>query len=107
MTGILAFYLGATVYYAVFFRSRLIPRWLSGWGIAATTLGLTAALLVFFDVADMFSTLHVALNVPIFLNELVLAGWLLVRGFSPPAAGSGPAATSPSAAFSDVPARTR
>jgi Domain of unknown function (DUF4386) len=105
MTGILAFYLGGTMYYVIFFRSRLIPRWLSGWGIAATTLGLTAALLVFFGVTEMFSTLHVALNLPIGLNELVLAAWLLVKGFSPSAVVPGPAATIASAAFSDVPTR--
>jgi hypothetical protein len=98
MTGILAFYLGGTIYYVIFFRSRLIPRWLSGWGIAGTTLGLTAALLVFFGVTDMFSTLQVALNVPIGLNELVLAAWLLVRGFRSPGAASGPAATTSAAA---------
>lgn len=107
MTGILAFYLGGTMYYVIFFRSRLIPRWLSGWGIAGTTLGLTAALLVFFGVTDMFTTIQVALNVPIFLNELVLAAWLLLRGFSPTAAATEPAATSSSATFSDVPARMR
>ena len=102
MTGVLAFYLGGTMYYAIFFRSRLIPRWLSGWGIAATASGLSAALLVFFGVTEMFSTVQVALNVPIFVNELVLAGWLLVKGFSSPAAVPGPATTNSSTALSDV-----
>lgn len=102
MTGILAFYVGGTMYYVIFFRSRLIPRWLSGWGIAATVSGLSAALLVFFGVTEMFSTVQVALNVPIFFNELVLAVWLLVKGFSSPAALTEPTTTSSSAAFSDV-----
>ena len=38
-------------------------------------------------------------------HELVLAAWLLVKGFSPSAVGPGPAATIPSAAYSDVPTR--
>lgn len=79
--GIIAFYLGGTMYYYLFLRSRLIPRWLAGWGIAATVLGLTAALLVFFGVISAFSAPQIVLNLPIFTNELVLAGWLYVRGF--------------------------
>lgn len=94
--GILAFYPGATLYYYVFLRSRLVPRWLSGWGIAATTLGLTAAVLVFLGVIAPFSTPQIVMNLPIFLNELVLAVWLILRGFATPA----PAAKFPSV---DVP----
>jgi hypothetical protein len=58
------------------------PRWLSGWGIAGTTLGLTAALLVLFGFTAPLSTLQVALNLPFFVNEMVLAVWLIVKGFA-------------------------
>ncbi len=40
--GVLAFYTGATLYYLIFYRSRLIPRWLSAWGLAGAVLGLAA-----------------------------------------------------------------
>jgi hypothetical protein len=31
LIAVLAFYVGASMYYSVFYRARLVPRWLSGW----------------------------------------------------------------------------
>ena len=84
VVGVLAFYIGATIYYLVFYRSQLIPRWLSGWGLAGTALGLVAGLLVMFRVTGTMSGFQVALNIPIGVQEMVLAGWLILKGFSPP-----------------------
>lgn len=50
MAGTLAFYPAGLLYYLVFFRSRLIPRWLSGWGIVAVAMGFTASILVVFHI---------------------------------------------------------
>jgi hypothetical protein len=80
--GILAFYLGASLYYIVMARSRVVPRWLSLWGLAGTTLGLIAAIAVFFGAITLFSPIQIAVNIPIALNEIVLAGWLLIKGFT-------------------------
>ena len=90
LIAILAFYVGASMYYYVFYRARLIPRWLSGWGLAGTALGAVAGLLVLFRVTGYMSTPQVALNLPIAVNEIVLAIWLLVRGFDSSTAGSAP-----------------
>lgn len=46
LAGILAFYLGAFMYYWIFFRSRLVPRWLASWGLAGVVLGFLAGMLV-------------------------------------------------------------
>lgn len=81
LVGVFAFCLGAFLYYSAFFRSRLIPRWLSGWGIAAIGLLATAGVLALF--AGRPVTNYVPLALPIFLQEMVLAGWLIARGFSP------------------------
>ncbi len=83
VVGVLAFYIGATIYYLVFYRSQLIPRWLSGWGLAGTALGLVAGLLVMFRVTGTMSGFQVALNIPIGVQEMVLAGWLILKGFCP------------------------
>ena len=90
LIAVLAFYLGASMYYYVFYRARLTPRWLSGWGLAGTALGAVAGLLVLFRVTGYLSAPQVVLNLPIAVNEIVLAIWLLVRGFGSPAAGSAP-----------------
>lgn len=85
--GAIAFCLGALLYYWVFYQSRLIPRWLSGWGLIAIGMHLTAALLVVFGQAP-FSATTIAMNIPILLNELVLAVWLIAKGFNPSAIAS-------------------
>jgi len=72
-----------TLYYLVFYRSLLMPRWLSVWGLAGTALGLAAGLLVLFQSIAVLSSTQVVLNLPIAVQEMVLAVWLIVKGFSP------------------------
>ncbi len=81
--GVIAFTLGGMMYYSVFFQSKLIPRWLAGWGFIAVVLSLASALLSLFGQVVPFSTVSVLLNLPIGLQEMVLAVWLIVKGFNP------------------------
>jgi len=81
LVGVFAFTLGALMYYTVFYRARLVPRWLSGWGIAATLLMMIACLLSLFSNSPV--TGYTFLFLPILVQEMVLAGWLLVNGFRP------------------------
>jgi len=93
-TGILAvitFGPGALMYYTVFYQAKLIPRWLSGWGLIAAALCLISGILVMFHIIDFFTPVQIALNIPIFLQEMVLAVWLIVKGFNSPAIASGSA----------------
>jgi len=77
--GVIAFCLGASMYYLVLFRTRLVPRWLSGWGLAALATLLVMVIFVMFGREP--SGMMLALAFPIFLQELVLAVWLIVKGF--------------------------
>jgi hypothetical protein len=81
LAAVFAFTLGALMYYTLFYRSRLVPRWLSGWGAAAALLMLTACLLALFTNSPV--TGYTFLILPIAVQELVMAVWLLVKGFSP------------------------
>jgi hypothetical protein len=83
LAGVFAFCLGAFLYYAALFQTRLIPRWLSGWGIAAIFSMSTAAVLALFN--NVAVTEYVPLALPIFLQEMVLAVWLIAKGFGPSA----------------------
>jgi Domain of unknown function (DUF4386) len=83
--AVIAFCLGALMYYAVFYRSKLIPRWLSVWGLIAIVLLLSAVFITLFDGEPYsISGKLIWLALPIALQEMVLAVWLLVRGFNPP-----------------------
>jgi hypothetical protein len=90
LTGIV-FCLGALMFYAVLYQSRLVPRWLSVWGLAAVIPYLAAAALALFALLDPLSTTATLMQIPLALQEMVLAVWLIVKGFNPSALVSVPA----------------
>jgi hypothetical protein len=85
VAALLAFHVGAFMYYLILYHTRLVPRWLSAWGMLADVLGMASAILVLTGSATGFDILQTALNLPIGLQELVLAGWLIIKGFNQPA----------------------
>jgi hypothetical protein len=68
-----------------FYQSRLIPRWLSVWGILAVVLHFlyTGAYGLYALTSPATVNLDF-LNLPIFLQEMVMAVWLIAKGFTPP-----------------------
>ena len=72
----IVFGLGALVFYYLLYQSKLIPRWLSVWGLIGATLVLAAGLL------GMFGDFLIFLALPIAVQEMVLAVWLIVKGFN-------------------------
>jgi hypothetical protein len=82
------FCLGGLMFYYLLFQSKLVPQWLSGWGFIAIIMSIAANLLVMFDFIGPISTANDVLSIPIFLQEMVLAVWLIVKGFNPTAIAS-------------------
>ncbi len=70
----------ALVLNTVLFQARLVPRWLSLWGLVGG--GLILALGVIKVLGLPYGAVEAALTAPIALNEMVLAVWLIVKGFS-------------------------
>jgi hypothetical protein len=75
--------LGALMFYYLLYKSRLVPRWLSVWGLVGAPLFPAAPLSLFGStISDLFV-------LPLVVNEIVLAVWLIVKGFNPSAIASG------------------
>jgi len=78
------FCLGAILFYYLFYESRMIPRWLSLWGLVAVCILLIAT---FFSVAGY--------NVPFFVYvpyipfEFVVGAWILAKGLANGTPGEG------------------
>lgn len=85
---VFVFSLGALIFYSLLYRSRLIPRWLSVWGLIAITLHLATGLLIIFGLQTSFDTSNMIMNSQILLQEMVMAVWLIVKGFNPQAIAS-------------------
>jgi hypothetical protein len=77
------FILGALMYYYVLFRSRLVPRWLSGWGLLAAIPYFASGVLGLFSLLSPLSSVQMVLVLPLAVQEMVLAIWLIVKGFNP------------------------
>ncbi|MEV4372100.1 DUF4386 domain-containing protein [Nonomuraea sp. NPDC049637] len=78
---IISLSLGDLLLFRILWRSRSIPRWLSGWGLLAIAAAVSASLLVLLRVIDVVTPLYLAMNAPLALQSFVFAVWLMTRGF--------------------------
>ena len=75
--------LSALILNYVLYQTKLIPRWLSGWGLVGAILSFATYLLQFFSI-------HLTdfLFAPIAVQEMAFAVWLIVKGFNASAIAS-------------------
>src|SRR4030066_2306324 len=83
LVSLLAFSIGCLLYYIIFYRTKLVPRWLSGWGLVAAILAMLSCVLAMVGLIAPFGTEQVVLALPMLPQEMVLAEWLIVKGFNP------------------------
>ena len=77
--GVFPFALGALMFSVLLYQSRLVPRWLSTWGLVG------AALYIVPPIGNMFGLSLGVLMAPLAVQEMVMAVWLIAKGFNPPA----------------------
>jgi len=84
----IVFTIGAAMLYWLFFKTKLIPNWLALWGLIGAVLYFIA------PIANMFDSQHLPLSlgvkwgylmIPLAIQEMIFALWLIVKGFNPSA----------------------
>ena len=70
------------------FRSLLVPRFISIWGLIGATLAVVSSLSSMFLGLDPFSVTSIVLFLPIAIQEMVMAVWFIVKGFNLSAMGA-------------------
>jgi hypothetical protein len=76
-----AFALGALILNYALYQTRLVPRWISIWGLLAAGSILAARVILLAGVEISAATVT-AMDAPIFAQEMILAVWLIARGFT-------------------------
>lgn len=78
------FPIGVLLLNSVLWRARLVPRFISGWGLAAGALLLVGSVLSFFEALPAVPpiALEAVLSGPIAIQEMVLAVWLISKGLN-------------------------
>jgi len=70
------------MYSYIFYKSKLVPRFISSLGMTGAAIVFIYALLVMFNVIQQVSVLGAIMALPVAANEIILALWLIVKGFN-------------------------
>jgi hypothetical protein len=84
---VLVFAIGALIFYTALYQSRLVPRWISGWGLLAAAMIFLSGVFPMLEIEPNFlgAATELVFVLPIAVQEMVLAGWLILKGFNPSA----------------------
>ena len=88
------FPMGAMMLYAVLYQSKLIPRWLSVWGMVAVGLTLVSSGVPgLANRPDAMPPVQMAANALTLVQEMVMAVWFIAKGFNLSASAARPGRT--------------
>ena len=83
------FSITALILNCLLFRSRLVPRFISVWGLIGAMLLLVSGFFVLFGLSSSpSSVISMVLSIPIAVQEMVFAVWLIGKGFNQSALAS-------------------
>lgn len=74
--------INTVMYSYIFYKTKLVPRFISILGMTGATFVFVCALFVMFGVFPQISFWGAILAVPVAANEMILAVWLLIKGFN-------------------------
>jgi hypothetical protein len=72
----IVFSIGAMMFYTMFYQTKLIPRWLSLWGLIGSIPYFAWGILALFGLD------YGILMVPLAVQEMAFALWLIIKGFN-------------------------
>lgn len=81
--SLVALGIGSLLLYGLLLRSRIVPRWLSAWGLTGAVLILARGMVEVYG-AELSGAVQAVFAAPIGIGEMVLAGWLIVKGLDTP-----------------------
>ncbi len=81
---ILSLSVGGLMFNFLLYQAKLVPGWLSVLGLIGNKLAILASLLVMFQIIDIISAVYLVLLFPIAMQEMILAIWLIAKGFNLP-----------------------
>jgi len=73
--------LGCMTLNTVLYRSHLVPRWLSAWGLIGGAGAFAYGVLGVLGFETGLGSPYMLLAMPLAFQEMVFAGWLIARGF--------------------------
>ena len=73
------FILGALLFYYLLYRTEIFPKYVAVWGFIATLLMATFNVFIYTGV-DLGMFVNMILVIPIIVNEIFIAIWLIVKG---------------------------
>jgi NADH:ubiquinone oxidoreductase subunit K len=80
LLSIVVFVIGALVLYYELYKTILVPRWISIFGLFSGVALITASLGFTFDLFN--AELAVLLMIPLAVQEQVMALWMIFKGFN-------------------------
>lgn len=80
MVAPIVFSIGSLMFYYLLYKSKLIPHWLSVWGLIGAILFLASAFLPLLSYVSPSTLVYLHLTGAV--NQMVLAVWLIVKGFN-------------------------